>query len=237
MDCPISRKVLLLYFIVLVAQAYAETVNIRYQFVSGNYVEKEYPADIKHVTISDSMFGNELLEYIDNLDKLTGLDTLELINLPFIKSYDFLKKVPWLRKLSMQSCTVSSLRFLEDMVSLEVLDLNIYIPGEIEQLYMQEVISLSRLSKLKLVKYFSGKLPGIPRFVNIRSKPVLSLRNQTIISISYWDKYLLYQYSVVDLLFVKIEDKTYIQKLLPSLILFFNPEDVTEDIEKLYKES
>jgi len=205
-----KTKIIIAYvFLIISCKLWAEPVNIKIITLDN----KEY---IKEVDSEDSYFclfaSGEYEQFrniqtIEGLEKLKKLKSMELVFLDGKGDYSFLSELTGLQELYFVGVHLNSLKFLEEMKSLEKLQIGIYVDKKGYQNIKNEVVDFQKLDKLSEIKFdmtpsnFTIGAGSIPNFVNIVSKPKLDLTNNNIVFFSDSDLERLNQYSSLDVRF------------------------------------
>jgi len=213
----------------------AEPVDLIIRTTKGTRVVERVDSEATFWGFVDSARQEYQVESVENLDVLPNLDAMEIINVRGVKDYSFLAKSKSLRTLHMASCTVRSLKFIEKLTKLEYLNLDISIrPEDIEHIRATE-IDLGNLTNLKFIVFAPFPYIGVPKFINIVSRPYISLSNSGIETVDAAEMELLRQYSLIDFLFTPLAGKILeIRKLDGLPARFFQSTDLPDEVKKYY---
>lgn len=190
---------------------YAKPVSITFEFADGERLVKEFD-DTKETFViwtgdsNDSVPSKELTD-IKGLENWQVLEAVEFYGIKYYGDWHFLKDIKNLKGFFVNYFYCKSLRFLEDLVNLEDIELEVWINKKDSKDFEKEEIDLSKLSKIKTIAlkafYISEdihsdyRLTRIPNFINVQNHPVLDVNNNHIKELTKHDKKLLIQYSKV----------------------------------------
>jgi hypothetical protein len=185
-------------FLVLISVVYglllfAQDITVELVQTDGSIQKQIVPVDTKPFVFFDG--DHSTIKEVQNLQKLTDLESLAVYNVSNISDWTFFDSLPKLKTLHMASVDVPNLQFVTGLKQMEVLELDVYLSGK-EQL---KPIDFSALTKLKRLEFYTiPKLTAVPRLLNIRNRPEFDISNSMITSISKSDAEILKQFGSIN---------------------------------------
>ena len=205
---------------------FSEKVKITFKMIDGTEEYVFLDSDIERYDFVWTEFPNKEIIEIKGFESLKNLTSLGFYYPVYYGDWMFLSKIPELNNLGLIGCYAESLKFIEKLKHLKLIELELKCKEtEISKL-KQEKINLSKLKKIeKITIGFEYKNPivngfitvenFIPNFVKIKNKPSLYLVYGKISDVNQRDIKLLKQYSQVSLGYSSsiVKDKEKMKKL------------------------
>lgn len=161
--------------------------------VDGSVINEVVKSNVDHYGFYDG--ERSQIKEVHNLEKLTEVESIEVYNVRNITDWSFLTKLPKLKSLYLSSVHIESLQFVSVLKMLENLDLDsIYISEKAQK----QIIDCSKLTRLKSIRIVTiPRITNIPNYVNVTTKPTLSIDNNNISAISENEAKILQQFSSI----------------------------------------
>lgn len=207
-----KKIISLLILTIFSLSLFADKVSIKIFLANGQIVEKEINSNIRLLQINENFFSESqipndfIIVNIEGLEELQNLQVLQINDVNNIDDFSFLSKLNFLQELYISSTFVKSLKFLEGMQNLDIIDLTLYVMKEDYKSFKDEIINLEKLLFLKKINFHIScvldeknlmDFNDIPKFINVQNQPILNIGKNQIYTISADQKKYLYQYSQI----------------------------------------
>ncbi len=191
---------------------FADEVKLRIFSQNGEILEKEIESNTRLLQINENflpdsiIYKDFLIVDIEGLEELPNLQVLQINDVNNINDFTFLSRLKFLRELYINSTFIKSLKFLEGMHNLDLIDLTLYVMEDESQKFKEEIIDLGQNLFIKKIDYHVSVVVDeetlrdfndIPKFINVQNQPILNIGKNQIYTISADQKKYLYQYSQI----------------------------------------
>ncbi|MCQ2591435.1 MAG: hypothetical protein MJ188_01515 [Treponema sp.] len=203
----VKNGFLLVLFVLFSTSVFAETVQLKITTSTGAIVYQDVE---KETTFWGAMNGDSVnykFASVSGLEQLPNLEIIEFQNIDTVEDFSFLSSAKNLKELYMTNCSVNSLKFIEKLGKLKMLDLNVLFQTSASEAVELTRIDLGKLHSLQELRFSAivvdsnknaiCKLTEVPKFKNVKSVPLLDISNNDIKAFSDEDVKLLNQYSEV----------------------------------------
>lgn len=213
MQNSLMKKFFILFVLILSTfHLYAESVNIKFFLQTGEILEKEINANTRLLQINDNFFPESklnddfLIVDIEGLEDLSQLKILQINDVNNIDDFAFLSRLINLQELYINSSFIKSLKFLEGMQNLNIIDLTLYVMEDNIQSFKNEILDLDNLKLIQKIDIHVSVVidedhltdfNDIPKFINVHNQPILDISKNQLYTISLEQKEYLYQYSQI----------------------------------------
>lgn len=207
------KKILFFIFLSFLSLSLsAESAVLKFFYNDGEILEKKVNKNSHLLILSETSIpktndsGEFLLEDIEGLEQLENLQVIQINDVNFIDDFSFLSNLKYLKELYINSCFIKSIKFLENMQNLEVIDLTLYIPSESSEKFKKEIIDIDKLLFIKKIDFHVSVVVDeenfedyndIPKFINVKNQPVLNIGKNNLRTISENQISFLKQYSQI----------------------------------------
>ncbi len=207
-----KKFLILLIFNFFIPLLFADPISVRFFLQTGEILEKEIDSSTRLLQINNNfipesnLYDDFLIMDVEGLEDLPNLQVLQINDVNNIDDFTFLSRLKLLRELYISSSFIKSLKFLESMENLDIIDLTLYVMEENVQDFKNEVIDLRLLQYIKKIDFHISVVideenfidfNDIPKFINVKNQPILNISKNQIYTISREQKDYLYQYSQI----------------------------------------
>lgn len=208
------KKLIIILVFLLSSFLYAEKIELKIITTDNKTINFEVNDYARILNISSKLMPENNSDEIIGIKKIEGTENLQNIqivridSISLIDDYSFLFNFNNLKELYIFGTIITSLQFLENLSSLNMLDVNAFIFDEDLETIQNETIDLSNLENLYSIGFSISMLTlydgtkgfdSIPNFVNVQNKPIIYLGNNDITSVDDKDIEILSQFSEIHL--------------------------------------
>lgn len=208
------KKLIIILIFLLSSFLFAEKIELKIITTDNTIIPFEVDDYARILNISSKIMpennSDEIIgiKKIEGTEKLSNIQIVRIDSISLIDDYSFLFNFNNLKELYIFGTIITSLQFLENLSSLNMLDINAFIFDEDLETIQNETIDLSKLENLFSVNFSISMLTlydgtqgfdSIPNFINVKNSPIINLGNNGISSVDDKDIEILSQFSEIHL--------------------------------------
>lgn len=208
------KKLIIILVFLLSSFLYAEKIKLKIITTDNKTINFEVDDYARILNISSKLMpennSDEIIgiKKIEGTEKLPNIQIVRIDSISLIDDYSFLFNFPNLNEIYIFGTILTSLKFLENLSSISMIDINAFIFDEDLETIQNEAIDFSKLENLFSVNFSISMLTlydgtkgfdSIPNFINVQNKPIINLGNNEITSVNDKDIEILSQFSEIHL--------------------------------------
>lgn len=208
------KKLIIILVFLLSSFLYAEKIKLKIITTDNKTINFEVDDYARILNISSKLMpennSDEIIgiKKIEGTEKLPNIQIVRIDSISLIDDYSFLFNFNNLKELYIFGTIITSLQFLENLSSINMLDINAFIFDEDLETIQNEPIDLINLENLYSIGFSISMLTlydgtkgfnSIPNFVNVQNKPIIYLGNNDITTVDDKDVEILSQFSEIHL--------------------------------------
>lgn len=208
------KKLIIILVFLLSSFLYAEKIELKIITTDNKTINFEVDDYARILNISSKLMpennSDEIIgiKKIEGTEKLSNIQIVRIDSISLIDDYSFLFNFNNLKELYIFGTIITSLQFLENLSSLNMLDINAFIFDEDLETIQNEAIDLNKLENICSINFSISMLTlydgtqgfdSIPNFINVKNKPIINLGNNGISSVDDKDIEILSQFSEIHL--------------------------------------
>lgn len=208
------KKLIIILIFLLSSFIYAEKIELKIITTDNKIIPFEVDDYARILNISSKIMPENNSDEIIGIKKIEGTENLPNIqivridSISLIDDYSFLFNFPNLNEIYIFGTILTSLKFLENLSSISMIDINAFIFDEDLETIQNEAIDLNKLENICSINFSISMLTlydgtqgfdSIPNFINVKNKPIINLGNNGISSVDDKDIEILSQFSEIHL--------------------------------------